>query len=813
MRNKFTLLLVLFIFASPDARCGNIVYPWRATTAIVKSGETFEVWFNADADQTVDSVVLRGPFNKVNATITATDTQTWVYDQWSGNTCNLRLTVSVPTDTPSDRYDLILKTSGGDVISLAAVKVIKEYKNLYYVMHMSDAHRWQGTYDTPNIILREISTIIGIANIIDPEMLIETGDNHYPNTNNMASTRQRIIEYMNGFMNGNDFILGMNHSFAPVFSVPGNHDTPQKNYQLEPDMKTPSLYFNEHYGLQAHNFTYGNARFIGVNNAWFPDDGTGVPNFAHQTDETKIWLAKVGLGNIRIGYCHVNTPQPLKAFNDPLKSMNASLNLIMVGHCHSITNSPFTVDNKKMAYSTLSPREGTRKAPFNLYQIDAIAGTYVTVGNEQAFQEGLEVAKDYNTSKLKLLYAKANNGTNYDNVATIINKFNFPINGARARFVLPKDSIYYITNGTIRQEFEGTDFYVVDVSIDLEAKSTTEIKLGAGIRPDLCPDDPFKMDPGICGCGVEEGTCEINVTGVNVVPSKAKINEMVSRQFNAVIVPKNATNCTVNWSSSNTDVAIVSPDGMVTAIAQGTTTITAITEDGNIKAVSDVTVIFNNHTYQAEYAEFSGPVIETNQSGYRGEGFLDFINSSNDYIKWSVHVPTTNTYTLSFRYALASGNRPLKLTINDEVKIASVSFPVTSTWTNWTNYTTIQTLTAGTNTIMLTATGASGGNFDELSIIGEDLNVNTLNHELNEKSVNVYPNPANKGTFSINLNGFEKMNNVQVTISNLNGQTIYQKNLSNPTHVEISGLALEKTIYIISVESEQTKIVKKLVVN
>jgi len=46
------------------------------------------------------------------------------------------------------------------------------------------------------------------------------------------------------------------------------------------------------------------------------------------------------------------------------------------------------------------------------------------------------------------------------------------------------------------------------------------------------------------------------------------------------------------------------------------------------------------------------------------------------------------------------------------------------------------------------------------------------------------------------------------------GQTVYQKYVNNPTHLDINTAGmLEKSTYIIAVESGQTKIVKKMIVN
>lgn len=817
MKKTIQIALFLTIVSIANSWAQKIVYPWRATTAIVKSGETFEVWFNADAGQTINEIALRGPFNIVSTTIEETKTDVWVYDKWSENTCNRRITVRVPADAPSDRYDLILKTSTGDEISLAAVKVLKEYKNSFYIMHMSDAHRWQGGYDTPNIILKEISTFIDIANIIDPEMIIETGDNHYQNTLVESSTIARIEQYMNGYMSPTGWINGMNSSFAPVFTAPGNHDTPQKNYQLEPGYPTPgyekwpSQQHNKFYGLQAHNFKYGNVRFIGVNDSWFPDDRTGTPNFSHQTDEAVDWLSKVGNGVMRIGYAHVNTSEPLAYFNNPLKAAGAPLGLVIVGHSHSITGSPHLIDTKNIAYTTFTLRDGTRKVPFNLYKVDAVAGTYEPIGNVQAIQEGVTIAKDYTTVKLKLTYSNPNDGTSNSNIATINNKFNFPISGARVRFVVPKGSPYYLTNATVKQEFDGTNFHIVDAVVDLVANDITEVRINAGVPVDNCPNDPNKMDPGLCGCGVPEGTCIIVPTGITLTPTSAKINIATARQFTTVIAPKYATEKNVIWESSNTAIATVSTSGLVTAIAEGTATITAKTFDSSFQATSAVTVINDVENYQAEYAEFVGPVEVTNQPGFFGTGFLDYTNAANDFVKWTVNVNAAGSYNLSIRYALSTGNRPLKMTINDEERIPSITFPVTGSWANWAFYKTSQVLNAGNNTITLTAIGGSGPNIDQIAITNT-LGLNDSNKDI-EKSVVVSPNPLRDEKLTISFDNFDDDTNLRLKIATISGQIIYESKVTDTCHMDLdlSG-KLSNGVYLVIVESDQTKVVKKLIV-
>lgn len=821
MKN-ITLLTLLLIFSfTSNSLAGKIIYPWRATTAIVKQGETFEVWFNADAGQTVNAVELQSAFLKVSPTITNTVNQTWVYDQWSENTCNTKLTITVPANTPTDRYDLILKTSSGNEISLAAVKVIKEYKTNFYVFHISDAHRWQGAYDT-NKILKMVATTIDIANIINPEMVFETGDNHYPNTNNAASTVQRTTDYYNGYVSGTEFVKGLNQFAAPVFSVPGNHDTPLKNYELEPGYpnpgytKVPSAAWNDLYGLQAHNFAYGNARFIGLNNAWFPDGSNGVPNFAHQTEEAKTWLNEVGKGTMRIGYCHVMTPTPLKAFYEPLLLAGAPLNFIMAGHCHWAGNTHSIKDypNVKITHTGYPLRELHRKAAFNLYKLDLTTNKYTPIGDSIGAHEGLAIADDFSSVKLKLTYSNANNGSSIENTATIVNRFNFDIPEAYVRFVVPKGSPYYVRNATIIQEFDGTDYHIIDASYHLEANSTYVVSVHQGIQPDLCPDDPNKMDPGLCGCGVPEGTCPIFATEIALNATNARMVLNTTRQLKATVLPTNTTNKTVHWVSSNPGVASVNSDGVVTALSVGTSTITGSTFDDAKSATTTITVLPSTNKYQAEDAEMVGAIAVTNQPGYNGDGFADFMNASNDYIKWNVYVPTDGTYTITFRYALTA-NRPLRLTINDVVKVASLAFPVTGSWSTWGTFSTNQQLVEGPNSIMLTAIGTSGGNFDELTISGNGISaLNNPKSDLEGKTVRIYPNPLNTNNLSIDMTGFENSNNVQVKIINLMGQTVFHKSLSNATHLEINTLnLLSKSVYTVSVESGTTKVINKLILN
>jgi len=85
-------------------------------------------------------------------------------------------------------------------------------------------------------------------------------------------------------------------------------------------------------------------------------------------------------------------------------------------------------------------------------------------------------------------------------------------------------------------------------------------------------------------------TVVVPVSGVSLT-SSLKININSTYNMVASILPSNATNKNVKWSSSNTAVATISASGVITAKSAGQTTITVTTEDGNKTATCIVTVV------------------------------------------------------------------------------------------------------------------------------------------------------------------------------------------------------------------------------
>lgn len=81
------------------------------------------------------------------------------------------------------------------------------------------------------------------------------------------------------------------------------------------------------------------------------------------------------------------------------------------------------------------------------------------------------------------------------------------------------------------------------------------------------------------------------VVSVSVSPTTATLTSVgATQQLTPTVLPDNATNKSITYSSSAQDVATVSASGLITAVANGTADITVTTTDGSKTAKCSVTV-------------------------------------------------------------------------------------------------------------------------------------------------------------------------------------------------------------------------------
>jgi uncharacterized protein YjdB len=83
----------------------------------------------------------------------------------------------------------------------------------------------------------------------------------------------------------------------------------------------------------------------------------------------------------------------------------------------------------------------------------------------------------------------------------------------------------------------------------------------------------------------------IRVTSVRLNATKATIKIKGTKRLIATILPTNASNKSIRWTTSNSKIATVSNSGLVTCIAPGTVSIKAISIDG-LKQATCVIIVF-----------------------------------------------------------------------------------------------------------------------------------------------------------------------------------------------------------------------------
>ena len=87
----------------------------------------------------------------------------------------------------------------------------------------------------------------------------------------------------------------------------------------------------------------------------------------------------------------------------------------------------------------------------------------------------------------------------------------------------------------------------------------------------------------------------IPVTNLELNKDSLTLQEKSSDTLTATVKPNNATNKDVTWESSNTNIATVNEDGIVTAISAGTATITATAQDGSGVSISCSVIVTHSN--------------------------------------------------------------------------------------------------------------------------------------------------------------------------------------------------------------------------
>lgn len=182
-------------------------------------------------------------------------------------------------------------------------------------------------------------------------------------------------------------------------------------------------------------------------------------------------------------------------------------------------------------------------------------------------------------------------------------------------------------------------------------------------------------------CTIEVTDTSIKITDITLDKSNAGIVIGETLQLTANVVPEDATNTGINWTSTNPSIATVSDSGVVTGVAVGTAQIYATSVSNSAcYAICDITVAAQKVAVTG--IEFSDNIFNTPYEVNIGKSLtlsptIKPSDATNKDIKWTSNDSSIATVTNGKVTGIAEGSTTITATTVDGGYSASVTVKVT----------------------------------------------------------------------------------------------------------------------------------------
>lgn len=127
----------------------------------------------------------------------------------------------------------------------------------------------------------------------------------------------------------------------------------------------------------------------------------------------------------------------------------------------------------------------------------------------------------------------------------------------------------------------------------------------------------FALCATLFSCGDDDHTANMSRIALDATQLTLVVGQ--DSTLTATLLPTQKHDANLTWESNDTDVATVDTDGMITAVAAGTTTIWVYTKNGKIFAGCSVTVLDNEFTFKNRSITVTttvGDATETEEDEY-----------------------------------------------------------------------------------------------------------------------------------------------------------------------------------------------------
>lgn len=204
----------------------------------------------------------------------------------------------------------------------------------------------------------------------------------------------------------------------------------------------------------------------------------------------------------------------------------------------------------------------------------------------------------------------------------------------------------------------------------------------------------------------------LGITGFSISPESTLLPVGDSFQISWSFTPSNASNQSITWTSSNNNIARVN-NGLVTGVADGQVTITAVSNDSGLRDTTSVRVVsatstpffIESESFSSTGGAFGGFAIDA------ANGLIND-NQVGDWGEYQVNFGESGTY----QFILDSGapdvvtDGAVILSLNDS-EVARGNLPSTGDWNTMVRTVVSNNVpvpAAGTYTVRLTAAGPAG---------------------------------------------------------------------------------------------------------
>jgi 3',5'-cyclic AMP phosphodiesterase CpdA len=378
----------------------------------------------------------------------------------------------IPNVQIYELYDLVVTANGGiEDTARNAVRIISEFKDNYYFVHITDTHLPTHLYvndpgsatDTSEML--DLHEVIRDINIINPEFVLITGD---------LVNEGELEDYL-----GRRYYTKAQRIFSafkvPLYLSSGNHDlggwdsTPPPDGTARRDwwrffgwkrLNVPPAGAPWH--TQNYSFDYGPVHFIGLE-AYINYDNWRWSTYGNTsfTSGQMQWLnnnlAAAAGSSTRILFYHYD-------FSSQINLNTLGVDMALWGHIHndngSITTPPYNLSTNNVCDNERS------------YRIIRVSnGVLQPLATISAGDPG---------DNLKVDYQPANNGMHYTVTAQITNNFNIQFKHAQLRFLMPKNgSNPQVQGGTLFQieNFGSNAVYYINVDILQNSTQTVTVSV------------------------------------------------------------------------------------------------------------------------------------------------------------------------------------------------------------------------------------------------------------------------------------------------------------------------------------------------